>query len=106
LIELAAVLTGAERNSHGAVTVVCVSVVRFETADSPTETAIGEGLTRLVRAAGRLRVDTSVGKYAVAHGDGCAVCDAPLAAGDSFYLDSDAGEILCATHGRERREAD
>lgn len=83
-----------------------MSVVKFETADTATETAIGEGLTRLARTAGRLRVDTSVGKYAVAHGDGCAVCDATVDAGDSFYLDADAGEILCAAHGRERRETD
>lgn len=83
-----------------------VPIVKFETADTPTETAIGEGLTRLVRGADRLRVDTSVGKYAVAHGDGCAVCGTAVEAGDSFYLDGDAGEILCAAHGRERREAD
>ncbi|MEZ3144668.1 hypothetical protein [Halobaculum sp. MBLA0143] len=79
-------------------------VVRFEAADSPEETAIGEGLTRVARAAGRLRVDTSVGKYAVAHADGCGVCGAAVETGDSFYLDSDADEVLCDAHGRERRE--
>lgn len=81
-------------------------VVEFRAADSREETAIGEGLTRLARAAGRLRVDTAVGKYAVAHDDGCGVCGAAVAAGDTFYLDSDAGEILCETHGRKRRGED
>lgn len=81
-----------------------MTVVRFEAADSPAETAIGEGLTRLARAADRLRVDTSVGKYAVGHADGCGVCGVAIETGDSFYLDSDAGEILCEAHGRERRE--
>jgi hypothetical protein len=83
-----------------------VATVRFETADTDEQTAIGEGLTQLARAAGRLRVDTPVGKYTVVHDDGCAVCNAAVDAGDSFYLDSDAGEILCAAHGRERRETD
>lgn len=78
-------------------------IVRFEAADTDTETAIGEGLTRPARAAGRLVVGSSVGKYAVRHDDGCGVCETLIEPGDSFYLDSDAGEILCETHGRQRR---
>lgn len=79
-------------------------IIRFEEADTADATAIGEGLTRPARAAGRLLVDHSVGKYAVRHDDGCSVCEATIAAGDSFYLDSDAGELLCEQHGRSRRE--
>lgn len=78
-------------------------IVRFEAADSPDATAIGEGLTRPARAAGRLLVDADVGKYAVRHDDGCGVCDDPIRTGEAFYLDSDAGQVLCETHGRERR---
>ena len=78
-------------------------IVRFEEADTDELTAIGEGLTRPAREAGRLATGTDVGKYAIRHGDGCAVCGAPVRAGDSFYLDSEAGEVLCADHGAERR---
>lgn len=79
-------------------------VVKFEAADSTDATAIGEGLTRLARTADRLLVDVSVGKYAIDHSDGCRVCDAGIDAGTTFYLDSEASEILCESHGRERRE--
>ncbi|MEZ3117067.1 hypothetical protein RYH80_14215 [Halobaculum sp. MBLA0147] len=78
-------------------------IVRFETADTETHTAVGEGLTRLVRDADRLVVDSSVGKYAVEHGDGCGECGEHVAPGDAFYLDGDTGEVLCERHGRERR---
>ncbi|MFC7069210.1 hypothetical protein [Halobaculum lipolyticum] len=78
-------------------------IIRFEEADTDDLTAVGEGITRPARDAGRLRTGTDVGKYAVDHGDGCGVCGAPIRAGEAFYLDSDAGEVLCATHGRERR---
>ena len=78
-------------------------IVRFEETDTQRATAIGEGLTRLARDADRLLVNDAVGKYAVRHDDGCGVCEDHVAAGDAFYLDSDAGEILCAEHGRERR---
>jgi hypothetical protein len=81
-----------------------VPVVKFEAADSADATAIGEGLTRLARAAGRLVVESSVGKYALDHSDGCGVCTVKIEPGTTFYLDSDAGEVLCETHGRERRE--
>lgn len=77
--------------------------MRFETADSESYTAVGEGLTRLVHDADRLVVDSSVGKYAVEHGDGCGECGEGVAPGDVFYLDGDTGEVLCETHGRERR---
>jgi hypothetical protein len=82
-----------------------VRPIRFEAADSPEYTAIGEGLTRPARAAGRLETGRSVGKYALRHDDGCAVCDRPVQAGEPFYLDPDAGEVLCVDHGRERRVA-
>jgi hypothetical protein len=82
-----------------------VPIVKFETADSPEYTAIGEGLTRLAREADRLVVDTPVGKYALDHGDGCGVCGDAIAPGEQFFLDSETGEILCATHGQHRREA-
>ncbi|MFB6194012.1 MAG: hypothetical protein ABEI75_03010 [Halobaculum sp.] len=79
-------------------------LVRFETADTADATAIGEGLTRLARETDRLLVDTDVGKYALRHDDGCAVCGDRIAPDEAFYLDSDADEILCADHGRERRD--
>lgn len=80
-----------------------VPIIRFEAADTAELTAVGEGITRPAREAGRLRTGTDVGKYAVFHGDGCAVCGRSVDAGDPFYLDSGAGEVLCAEHGRERR---
>ncbi|MFB6176728.1 MAG: hypothetical protein ABEI99_06215, partial [Halobaculum sp.] len=58
----------------------------------------------LARAADRLLVDSSVGKYALDHGDGCSVCDREIESGATFYLDAEAGEILCEPHGRERRD--
>ena len=80
-----------------------VPIIRFEEADSDDLTAVGEGITRPAREAGRLRTGTDVGKYAVFHGDGCGACGEPIRTGDGFYLDSEAGEVLCAEHGRERR---
>ena len=78
-------------------------IIRIEAADTDDLTAIGEGLTRPAREAGRLTTGTRVGKYALEHGDGCAVCGDPVHAGEPFYLDSEAGEVLCADHGAERR---
>lgn len=78
-------------------------IVRFEAADTPDATAIGEGLTRLARDADRLLVGTDVGKYAVRHDDGCGVCGESIRPDEPFYLDNDAGEVLCEDHGRERR---
>ncbi len=78
-------------------------VIRFETADTSDHTAIGEGLTGPAREAGRLRTDVEGVKYALDHADGCAVCGEPIETGGTFYLDSEAGEVLCADHGRERR---
>ncbi|WP_435062997.1 hypothetical protein [Halobaculum sp. EA56] len=80
-----------------------MAIIRFEEADTDDLTAVGEGITRPAREAGRLRTGSDVGKYAVYHGDGCAVCGDRVRAGDAFYLDSGAGEVLCAEHGRERR---
>ena len=77
--------------------------IRFEAADSTDRTQIGEGLTRIAVAAGRLETGRSEGKYALKHDDGCAVCGESVVAGEPFYLDPDSGEILCETHGRERR---
>jgi hypothetical protein len=81
--------------------------IRFEAADSPDRTAIGEGLTRLAVRAGRLETDREGAKYSLRHDDGCGVCGRRIEAGDSFYLDGDTGEILCVKHGEQRRaEAD
>jgi hypothetical protein len=77
--------------------------IRFEAADTDDYTQIGEGLTRIARAAGRLAVESPVGRYALRHDDGCAVCSEPIGAGDAFYLAPESGELLCESHGRERR---
>jgi hypothetical protein len=81
-----------------------MSQIRFEAADTDDHTQIGEGLTRIAVRAGRLETGHDVGKYALRHDDGCAVCGAPVAAGDAFYLDTETGEVLCAADGRARRE--
>lgn len=78
-------------------------IIRFEAADTADLTAVGEGITRPAREAGRLKTSTAVGKYAVYHGDGCTVCETAIEPGDSFYIDSETGELLCETHGRQRR---
>lgn len=77
--------------------------IRFEAADSSERTQIGEGLTRLAVQADRLETGGDQGKYFLRHDDGCAVCGAAVAAGEPFYLDPDAGEVLCERHGAERR---
>lgn len=78
--------------------------IRFEEADSTERTQIGEGLTRIAVAAGRLETGRAEGKYFLRHDDGCAVCGEGVAAGSPFYFDPDSGEVLCERHGRERRE--
>jgi hypothetical protein len=84
-----------------------VRPIRFETADSAERTAIGEGLTRLAVQVGRLETGRDGGKYWLRHDDGCGVCGRAIEAGDAFYLDPDASEVLCADHGAQRRtEAD
>lgn len=77
--------------------------IRFEAADTADYTQIGEGLTRVARAAGRLETGHDVGKYVLRHDDGCGVCGAAVAEGDTFYLDPETGDVLCETHGDERR---
>jgi hypothetical protein len=77
--------------------------IRFEEADGPERTQIGEGLTRPAVRAGRLETGRAEGKYFLRHDDGCAVCGEAVATGEPFYLDPDSGDILCETHGRERR---
>lgn len=77
--------------------------IRFEAADSDERTQIGEGLTRFAVRGGRLETGRAEGKYFLRHDDGCSVCGEPVAAGDPFYLDPETGEILCESHGRERR---
>jgi hypothetical protein len=73
--------------------------IRFETADTDDYTQIGEGLTRIARATGRLETGHDVGKYALRHDDGCAVCGTAVAAGDAFFLDPETGDLRCADHG-------
>ncbi|PSP97009.1 hypothetical protein BRC94_11135 [Halobacteriales archaeon QS_5_70_17] len=80
-----------------------MTTIRFEAADAADYTAIGEGLTRPARAAGRLATDRADAKYALVHGDGCGVCGRAIEPGDAFYLDVDSGDVLCEDHGRERR---
>lgn len=80
-----------------------MTTIRFEAADTAEYTAIGEGLTRPARAAGRLATDRDDAKYALVHGDGCGACDRSIDPGDAFYLDVDSGDVLCEEHGRERR---
>jgi rRNA maturation protein Nop10 len=77
--------------------------IRFETADGPERTQIGEGLTRLAAQADRLETGRAEGKYALRHDDGCAVCGAAMTAGEPFYFDPDTGEIRCERHGADRR---
>ncbi|MFC5366222.1 hypothetical protein [Salinirubrum litoreum] len=77
--------------------------IRFEEADSADRTAIGEGLTRLAVRANRLETGREGAKYYLRHDDGCGVCGRRIEAGDSFYLDADSGEVLCADHGEQRR---
>ncbi|KAB1189109.1 MULTISPECIES: hypothetical protein [Haloferax] len=79
--------------------------IRFEEADSEARTQIGEGLTRIAVTAGRLETGRKEGRYFLRHDDGCAVCGEHVVAGEPFYLDPDTGEVLCETHGRERRDA-
>jgi hypothetical protein len=77
-------------------------LVRFETADSPDRTRIGEGLVRFAVEANRLETGRAEGKYFLRHGDGCGVCEARIDPGDGFVFDTDSGEVLCAAHGRAR----
>ena len=77
--------------------------IRFEAADTAERTQIGEGLTEPAVKAGRLLTGGADGKYFLRHDDGCAVCGRSVEAGNPFYLDPDAGEILCEEHGAERR---
>jgi hypothetical protein len=83
-----------------------MGLIRFEAADTVTHTQIGEGLTRVARAAGRLETGHEVGKYVLRHDDGCADCGAAVAAGEPFYLDADAGALYCERHGAARRETE
>ncbi|WP_224269823.1 hypothetical protein [Haloprofundus salinisoli] len=80
-----------------------MTIIRFEAADSPERTQIGEGLTRPAVEAERLETGRAEGKYFLRHDDGCAVCGRAIETGDPFYLDSEAGEVLCEGHGRKRR---
>ena len=81
-------------------------IIRFETADGDERTQIGEGLVRFAVGAGRLETGRGEGKYFLDHDDGCAVGGEAIEAGDAFFFDTDAGEVLCERHGRERRESE
>jgi hypothetical protein len=78
-------------------------VIHFEEADSAERTQIGEGLVEFARRADRLETGRTEGKYFLRHGDGCDAGDERIEAGAEFYLDTDAGEVLCGDHGRQRR---
>jgi len=81
-----------------------VPIIRFESADEDERTQIGEGLVRFAVAADRLETGRTEGKYFLRH-DGCAVSDEAIEAGDPFFFDTDAGEVLCERHDRARRES-
>ena len=80
-------------------------VIHFEEADSAERTQIGEALVKFARQADRLETGRSEGKYFLDHEDGCAEGGERIEAGDEFYFDTDAGEILCADHGKAREES-
>ncbi|WP_121822612.1 hypothetical protein [Halostella salina] len=79
-------------------------VIHFETADSAERTQIGEGIVKFAVAAGRLETGQDRGKYFLLHDDGCAVDGDPIEADDSFFFDTEAGDVLCERHGGERRD--
>lgn len=83
---------------------VHVPVIRFEMADTTERTQIGEGLVRFAVQAGRLETGEKEGKYFLNHADGCGEDGKRIKPGDAFFFDTEAGEILCAEHGEERRE--
>ena len=68
--------------------------IHFEMADSTERTQIGEGLVRFAVQAGRLETGREEGRYFLNHADGKRIRP-----GDSFYFDTDTGEILCSAHG-------
>ncbi|WP_115865173.1 hypothetical protein [Halorussus litoreus] len=79
-------------------------VIHFEAADAAERTQIGEALVTFARSADRLETGRAEGKYFLTHADGCDEGGEPIEAGDEFYLDTETGEVLCAEHGRARRE--
>ena len=79
-------------------------VIHFEAADSAERTQIGEGLVKFAVKAGRLETGRAEGRYFLDHEEGCDVGGERIEPGDEFFFDTDAGEILCADHGRVRRE--
>ena len=79
-------------------------IIHFEEADSPERTQIGEGLVKFARQADRLETGRAEGKYFLNHEEGCDEGGESIATGDEFYFDTESGEILCAEHGRARRE--
>ncbi|UPV74831.1 hypothetical protein M0R89_01875 [Halorussus limi] len=79
-------------------------VIHFEAADSAERTQIGEGIVKFARQADRLETGRSEGKYFLNHEDGCAAGGERIEAGDEFFFDTDAGDILCGDHGRARKE--
>ncbi|NHN59597.1 MULTISPECIES: hypothetical protein [Halorussus] len=79
-------------------------VIHFEEADSPERTRIGEGIVKFARQADRLETGRAEGKYFLNHADGCGAGSEGIGAGEEFFFDTDTGEILCADHGRARKE--
>ncbi|PSP85083.1 hypothetical protein BRC83_04020 [Halobacteriales archaeon QS_1_68_17] len=78
-------------------------VIRFEAADSPERTQIGEGLVRFAVRAGCLETGRDDGRYFLRHEDGCGVGGRRPRPGDPFYFDTETGDVLCEEHGAERR---
>lgn len=81
-----------------------MDLIHFEQADSDERTQIGDALAKFARKGDRLETDREEGKFFLNHESGCDAGGEPIRTGDSFYLDPETGEVLCETHGRERRE--
>ena len=79
--------------------------IRFEAADSPERTQIGEGIVRFAVRAGRLETGREEGRYFLQHADGCGVDGRQIRPGDPFVFDTETGEILCESHAADRIDA-
>lgn len=55
--------------------------IRFEAANSPVRTNIGESLTKVAIQTGRLETGHAEDKYILRHDDGCAVCGVTVVPG-------------------------
>ena len=77
--------------------------IRIEAADTDERTQIGDALAKFARKSGRLETGRKEGKFFLSHEGGCDVGGEPIKKGETFYLDPETGELLCARHGEQRR---